>query len=93
MRLQLPILLVVADRLGCINHTLLTLEAIAGRGLKVRGIVLNHCQGGQPGDMDNAGELARYCDPPVIAFATSTTSPPWRGLPGEQLLRSLAKIT
>ena len=32
---------VVANRLGCINHTLLTLESIRARGLQCPGIVLN----------------------------------------------------
>jgi len=39
--LDLPILLVVADRLGCINHCLLTIEAIENRGLSIAGIILN----------------------------------------------------
>jgi len=40
-RLSLPILLVVANRLGCINHALLTLESIRSRGLHCPGIILN----------------------------------------------------
>ena len=40
-RLSLPVVLVVANRLGCINHTLLTLESIRARGLQCPGIVLN----------------------------------------------------
>jgi dethiobiotin synthetase len=40
-RLSLPVVLVVANRLGCINHTLLTLESIRARGLHCPGIVLN----------------------------------------------------
>ncbi len=36
-----PLLLVVGDRLGAVNHTLLTLEAAAKRGLRVEAIVLN----------------------------------------------------
>jgi len=39
--LGLPVLLVVANRLGCINHTLLTLEAIRARKLNCQGIILN----------------------------------------------------
>lgn len=38
---DLPILVVVANRLGCLNHTLLTLESIRSRGLTCGGIVLN----------------------------------------------------
>lgn len=40
-RLQLPLLLVAANRLGCINHILLSLEAAERRRLVVSHIVLN----------------------------------------------------
>ena len=40
--LQLPLLIVIANRLGAINHTLLTLHAAECRGLTVRGLILNH---------------------------------------------------
>jgi len=39
--IQLPVILVVSIKLGCINHTLLTAEAIARRGLKLEGWVAN----------------------------------------------------
>ncbi len=39
--LQLPLLLVVGIRLGCINHALLTLESIRARGLVVTGWIGN----------------------------------------------------
>lgn len=38
--LSLPVLVVARSTLGTINHTLLTLEALAGRGLRVAGIVM-----------------------------------------------------
>lgn len=38
--LGLPVVLVAASRLGAINQTLLTIEAIRARGLKVLGVVL-----------------------------------------------------
>ncbi len=41
-RLSLPVIVVVANRLGCLNHTLLTLESIRARGLSCPGIILNH---------------------------------------------------
>jgi len=41
MRLRLPLLVVVPNRLGCLNHCLLTLEAARTRRLDVRGVVLN----------------------------------------------------
>ncbi|MCF7975407.1 MAG: dethiobiotin synthase [Phycisphaerae bacterium] len=39
--LDLPVLIVVKNKLGAINHTLLTIEAIQGRGLTVLGVVFN----------------------------------------------------
>ncbi|AAZ18198.1 dethiobiotin synthase [Psychrobacter arcticus 273-4] len=37
-----PVILVTSGRLGSINHTLLSLEAITSRGLEVHSIVYNH---------------------------------------------------
>lgn len=39
--LNLPVVLVVGMRLGCISHALLTAEAIAARGLQIAGWVAN----------------------------------------------------
>lgn len=38
----LPVIVVTDNRLGCINHTLLTIQAIHAAGLKCAGIILNH---------------------------------------------------
>ncbi|MEE8104775.1 MAG: dethiobiotin synthase [Planctomycetota bacterium] len=38
--LGLPVVVVAMDRLGTINHTLLTLEVLRARGLEVRGVAL-----------------------------------------------------
>lgn len=40
-QLGLPVILVVGMRLGCLNHALLTVEAIAARGLVLAGWVAN----------------------------------------------------
>lgn len=40
--MALPVLLVVRNRLGALNHTLLTLESIKAHGLTCSGIVLNN---------------------------------------------------
>ncbi|MBF2719246.1 ATP-dependent dethiobiotin synthetase BioD [Psychrobacter sp. NG254] len=37
-----PIVLVTSGRLGSINHTLLSLEAISSRGLQVHSVIYNH---------------------------------------------------
>ncbi|MEK7679249.1 MAG: dethiobiotin synthase, partial [Deltaproteobacteria bacterium] len=39
--LGLPLIIVAPDRLGVINHTLLSIEAVRIRGLRIEGIVLN----------------------------------------------------
>ena len=41
VQLNIPIILVVGMRLGCINHALLTVEAIQSRGLCLTGWVAN----------------------------------------------------
>lgn len=41
LQLNIPIILVVGMRLGCINHALLTVEAIQARGLSLAGWVAN----------------------------------------------------
>jgi dethiobiotin synthetase len=41
LALNLPVVLVVGMRLGCISHALLTAEAIAARGLPILGWVAN----------------------------------------------------
>ena len=40
-QINLPIILVVGMKLGCINHALLTQEAIKARGLKIAGWIAN----------------------------------------------------
>lgn len=40
-RLDLPLLLVVGLRLGCLNHALLTVEAAQARGLRIAGWIAN----------------------------------------------------
>ncbi len=40
--LGLPVVVVVNNRLGALNHCLLTVRAVQGRGLKVAAIVLNY---------------------------------------------------
>jgi len=41
-QLAIPVLVVVKNRLGAINHTRLTLESIGHRGLDCVGLILNH---------------------------------------------------
>lgn len=65
--LNLPILLVSEDRVGCINHILLTVEAIQKRKLQLAGIILNPLQPA-PTDMDNQQDLQALLDIPIIRW-------------------------
>jgi dethiobiotin synthetase len=65
----LPVLLVAANRLGVINHTLLTVEAIKSRGLRCTGVLLN--QPLPPAEDDaavatNPGVLGELLDVPLL---------------------------
>ncbi|MEA3411903.1 MAG: dethiobiotin synthase [Pseudomonadota bacterium] len=64
--LDLPVLLVVADRLGCINHTLLSAAAIAKHKLTLCAVLLNRIEAPVDSAMDNAADLRRYLDCPVL---------------------------
>ena len=57
VRLQLPVLLVVGMRLGCLNHALLTAEAIAARRLRLAGWVANQIEPAMPAFAENVAAL------------------------------------
>lgn len=66
--LQLPVLLVADDKLGAINHVLLSVEAIRARGLQLVGVVLNAVNDKQDEDMDNTADLRQHLDCPVFTI-------------------------
>ena len=78
--LGLPVLLVAADRLGAINHTLLTAEAIRARGLVLAGVVLNTITAPAEAGIDNAADLERWLGMPVHRFrgSAATDAAAWR---------------
>ena len=67
--LQLPVLLVANDKLGCINQILLTTEAIANRGLQLAAVALNTKDQQINSDMNNAEALQSYIDAPIYTIA------------------------
>jgi dethiobiotin synthetase len=59
-RYRLPLLVVCRASLGTLNHTRLTLEAAASRGIPVAGIVISHGGGAlSPSDAANLEDLRR----------------------------------
>lgn len=71
--LQLPVILVVGIRLGCINHALLTFEAIVRDGLPVAGWVANCVDAEMPALLENIDSLRARLPAPclgVVPFLT-----------------------
>lgn len=64
--LGLPVILVVGLRLGCINHALLTVEAIAARGLTLAGWVANHLDPEMARIDDNIAALRERLGAPLL---------------------------
>ena len=64
--LNLPLILVVGLRLGCINHALLTAEAIAARGLVLAGWVANRIDPEMARVEDNITALRERIAAPLL---------------------------
>jgi dethiobiotin synthetase len=65
--LGLPVILVVGLRLGCLNHALLTAEAITARGLPLAGWVANRIDPQMPEQAANIALLRSRLDAPCLA--------------------------
>lgn len=66
VKLNLPIILVVGMRLGCINHALLTVEAIKARGLQLAGWVANRIDPDMSMFEENLASLRQRIDAPCL---------------------------
>lgn len=76
--LGLPVVLVVGLRLGCLNHALLTQEAIASRGLALAGWVVNRIDPAMQAQKDNIACLQQRLGTPPLADIPHQLSPePW----------------
>lgn len=62
--LGLPVILVVGLRLGCLNHALLTAEAVRARGLRLAGWVANTVDPAMPHLDDNLAALSSGLEAP-----------------------------
>jgi dethiobiotin synthetase len=65
--LALPVILVVGLRLGCLNHALLTAQAIEARGLKLAGWVANSIDPAMSRVEANVASLRDRLAVPLIA--------------------------
>jgi dethiobiotin synthetase len=71
--MDLPVLVVVRNRLGALNHTLLTLESIRNHGLTCGGIILNNhpADDGDTAREGNRRLLPTLTDVPILFEITS----------------------
>jgi dethiobiotin synthetase len=65
--MKLPVLAIAYNRLGCLNHAVLTVQSVVAHGLRCAGLVLNNAE--ETGDMatvTNADILRKILDVPVL---------------------------
>jgi dethiobiotin synthetase len=67
LRWELPLVLVARAALGTLNHTRLSLEAAAARGIRVAGLVVSHSDGAlSPADAANLDALLAAPGAPLL---------------------------
>jgi dethiobiotin synthetase len=65
--MKLPVLAVAYNRLGCLNHAVLTVQSVVGHGLRCVGLVLNNAQAtGDIAALTNADILGTILDVPLL---------------------------
>jgi dethiobiotin synthetase len=81
--LKLPLIVVARQSLGTLNHSLLTLEAAASRGLAVAGLVVNQTTPDSGlAAQTNVDELRKRIGVPILAVVPYQTNWPTDGLCG-----------
>jgi dethiobiotin synthetase len=73
--LRLPVILVVGLRLGCLNHALLSAQAIAARGLKLAGWVCNRIDPGMLHAAENITTLHQWLPAPCLGDVPRLAEP------------------
>ena len=93
--LELPVVLVVGLRLGCLNHALLTAEAIRTSGLPLAGWIANHVQPHFEHADENIALLTRRLRvPPIesVAFDASGEASAFATAPAARRLRDALSL-
>ena len=63
--LDLPVLIVAQNKLGAINHTVLTIEAVQKRGMRIVGVIFN-------GQCEKDDEIILKDNPEIVRLLTNT---------------------
>lgn len=96
-RLGLPVLLVVGIRLGCLNHALLSAQAVAARGLRMAGWVANRIDPGMLAVDANVAALVERLPAPLVAdlawrHGGAPANPAGRGAPSPRVGRDALSL-
>lgn len=85
-QMNLPVLVVAMNRLGCLNHTMLTVRSVAAHGLACAGVVLNSPEGvSDIASTTNADILGQILEVPIVSSLPEEAaglSPEWRQITG-----------
>lgn len=73
--LSLPVILVVGMRLGCLNHALLTVQAINARGLRLAAWVANLIEADMPRYKNNIAALQQRIAAPLLGIVPFLPQP------------------
>jgi len=73
--LDLPVILVVGMRLGCLNHALLTVDAIARAGMELAGWVANQVDAGMARLEENIDTLCQRIEAPLLGHIPCVKKP------------------
>ena len=73
--LQLPVIIVVNDRIGAVNQALMTIQAVESWHLPVAAVIMNQVEEKQETHMDNAADLQEHCSHAVFQCAYQKALP------------------
>ena len=76
IKLNLPLILVVGMRLGCLNHALLTVESILSRGLRLAGWVANCVDEDMSMRDENIAALQQRIEAPLLGVVPRCQNAP-----------------
>ena len=75
VEMKLPVIVVAQNRLGCLNHILLTVQSVAAFGLECAGVVLNSMSNlSDVATQTNEDVLRRILNVPLLPNLSDSTS-------------------
>lgn len=90
--LALPVVLVVGMRLGCLNHALLTRDAVARAGLHLAGWVANHIDPDMLCQDENVATLRERLEAPLLARVSYHSQPSAESVSRALLISALVSV-